>query len=355
MTIDTIQIDVQPVEKSKLEDADLANLPFGKVFSDHMLVAEYKEGQWASCKIVPYTNLNLSPALCTLHYGQTIFEGLKAYKNDKGEALVFRPYDNYQRMLKSAERMCMPAVPEEIFIGGIRQLLTLDHGWIPTHQGASLYIRPFMFGADEFIGIRPSDTYKFIIFTCPVGAYYTEPVNVKIETEYTRAFPGGIGSAKTAGNYAASLYPARINQEKGYHQLIWTDGIEHKYIEEAGTMNIMFRKGNQIFTPNPSDTILNGITRRSVVQLAKDWGYDVQERPVEVQEVIDLLKKNELDEAFGAGTAATIAHIIRIHHKGVDYELPPVSQRTFSNKVLKTLDDIKYGRIADPHGWIMHI
>jgi branched-chain amino acid aminotransferase len=347
-----MNIEIQTTAKSRLPEVDFDNLRFGHVFSDHMLVADYADGEWKSCKIVPFAPLTFSPAMATLHYGQSIFEGLKAYKSEQGEILVFRPYDNYKRMLRSAERMCMPPIPEEIFINGLRELLKLDKDWIPQREGYSLYIRPFMFATDEFIGVRPSNTYKFIIFTCPVSKYYSEPVKVKIETHYTRAVAGGTGYAKAAGNYAASLYPARLAQQQGYHQLIWTDGKTHEYIEEAGTMNIMFRKDNRIITAPLSDSILAGITRDSVLTLAREWGYEVEERPVPVKEIIGYLEEGSLSAAFGVGTAATIAHIVTIGYEGKDYQLPPLEGRVFANRVLKTLDDIKYGRVEDTHGWI---
>ncbi|NIK74514.1 branched-chain amino acid aminotransferase [Thermonema lapsum] len=347
-----MNIEIQTTAKSRLPEVDFDNLRFGHVFSDHMLVADYADGEWKSCKIVPFAPLTFSPAMATLHYGQSIFEGLKAYKSEQGEILVFRPYDNYKRMLRSAERMCMPPIPEEIFMEGLRELLKLDKDWIPQREGYSLYIRPFMFATDEFIGVRPSNTYKFIIFTCPVSKYYIEPVKVKIETHYTRAVAGGTGYAKAAGNYAASLYPARLAQQQGYHQLIWTDGKTHEYIEEAGTMNIMFRKDNRIITAPLSDSILAGITRDSVLTLAREWGYEVEERPVPVKEIIGYLEEGSLSAAFGVGTAATIAHIVTIGYEGKDYQLPPLEGRVFANRVLKTLDDIKYGRVEDTHGWI---
>lgn len=349
---DVTSIDIQPTAHSRIHQVDFDNLPFGHVFSDHMLVADYKEGRWVSCKIIPFAPLTISPATSVLHYAQSIFEGLKAYKNEKGEILVFRPQDNYRRMLRSAERMCMPSIPEEIFMEGMKELLLLDKAWIPQQKGASLYIRPFMFATDEFIGVRPSSSYKFIIFTCPVRQYYSEPVRVRIETHYTRAVPGGTGYAKAAGNYAAALYPAKLAQQAGYHQLIWTDGKTHEYIEESGTMNIMFRQGDRIITAPLGDSILAGITRDSVLTLARSWGYQVEERPVPVKEIITYLEEGKLDEAFGVGTAATIAHIALIGYKDKDYALPSIEKRTFSNRVLNTLDDIKYGRIADPYGWI---
>jgi branched-chain amino acid aminotransferase len=350
--IETMQIEISAIEESKISSVDFDNLKFGKEFADHMFTADYRDGQWQNLKIVPYQALEFSPAMSALHYGQSIFEGLKAYKNAEGQVLMFRPEDNLKRLNLSAERMCMPELPEEIFMSGLSQLLALDKNWVPNKPGASLYIRPFMFATDEYVGIRPSDTYKFVIFTCPVGAYYAEPVRVRIEREFSRSFPGGTGSAKTAGNYAAALYPAKRAQNLGYHQLVWTDAREHKYIEESGTMNIMFLINDTLVTPTTGDTILKGITRMSVLELARKWGVKVEERKVAVDEVVQALKDGTLKEAFGTGTAATIAHIDIINCDGVDYKLPAIEQRKFSPKVLETLDAIKTGQLPDDFGWI---
>lgn len=353
--IETFLIEVENTTHSRISEVDFDNLGFGKIFSDHMLLADYKDGHWTSCKIMPYQDLPLSPSLAALHYGQSIFEGLKAQYMENGEISIFRPWENHKRMIASAERMCMPAVPEDIFIGGMRQLIELDKKWIPKNKGASLYIRPFMFASEPFLGVRPSNEYKFIIFTCPVGSYYSEPVNLKIETHYSRVAQGGLGAAKTAGNYAASLYPAVQGQKQGYHQLLWTSTETHEFIEEVGTMNIMFRMGNSIITPALGDTILRGITRDSVITLAKEWGYDVQERKVRVAEVVEALKNNLIEDFFGLGTAAVVAHVKNIHHEGVDYTLPPVETREFSNRVLDTFTKLRYGQIEDTHQWLMTI
>lgn len=351
----TLNIEIQKTSKSRHSEIDWENLPFGKVFSDHMFVMDYDGEKWTSMKITPFKNLELSPATSVLHYAQTFFEGMKATKNADGEILLFRPYENAKRFNISADRMCMPDVPEELFMEALKTLLEVDREWIPSKETDSLYIRPFMIAMDPYVGIRPSDTYKFIIFTCPVGAYYSEPVPVKIETHYTRAVDGGTGFAKAGGNYAASLYPAKLGQEKGYRQLIWTDSKEHKYIEESGTMNVMFLIGDTLITPQSSETILAGITRRSVVDIARDWGMKVEERRVSVEEVVNACKNGTLVEAFGAGTAATIAPISIIHFDGVDYTLPPVENREFSNKVLNYLDDYKKGRVEDKFNWIIKI
>ncbi|MBN7815942.1 branched-chain amino acid aminotransferase [Algoriphagus pacificus] len=352
----SLAIPVQTTTSSRLSQTDFSNLVFGKTISDHMFVADYKNGEWTDLRIEPYAPLVLSPANATLHYGQSIFEGLKAYRNDQDEVLVFRADANWARMNESAERMCMPFLPKEIFMEGLVQLVELDKGWVPSAKGSSLYIRPFMFAMDNYIGVKPSDTYRFIIFTCPVGNYYSKPVSVKVETEFTRATEGGTGAAKTAGNYAASLYPALKAQKAGYDQLLWTDGKSHSKIEESGTMNVMFKiNGTLITAPINSGTILKGITRNSVLQLAKDWGHPVEERFLTVGELEKALVDGTLEEAFGTGTAATIAHIERINVNGKDFILPSKNADAFSNKVLAELDGIKYGTITDPHNWIIKI
>lgn len=347
---------VQKIVKSKLSATDFSNLVFGQTISDHMFVADFKNGEWSDLRIEPYAPLSLNPANATLHYGQSIFEGMKAYRTPEGKISVFRASSNWKRLNESAVRMCMPELPEEVFMEGLIQLLELDRGWVPTAKGASLYVRPFLFATDDYIGVKPSETYKFIIFTCPVGTYYSKPVSVKVETHFTRAIAGGTGAAKTAGNYAASLYPARQAQKAGYDQLLWTDGKNHSNIEESGTMNIMFKIAGKIITaPTNTGTILKGITRDSVIQLAKDWEVPLEERFLTVEELEKSLQQGTLEEAFGTGTAATIAHVERININGIDYSLPKKDDTAFSNKVLKTLDGIKYGLIEDPHQWIIKL
>ncbi len=352
----SLAIPVTKTTKSRLPETDFSNLVFGKVISDHMFVADYKNGEWTDARIEPYAPLVLNPANAALHYGQSIFEGLKAYKNEQGEILVFRADANARRMNESAARMCMPAIPQELFLEGLRQLIDLDREWVPSAKGSSLYIRPYMFATDDYIGVKPSDTYKFIIFTCPVGSYYSKPVSVKVETEFTRATEGGTGAAKTAGNYAASLYPALQAQKAGYDQLLWTDGKSHSKIEESGTMNVMFKISGKIITaPVNTGTILKGITRDSVIQLAKDWNEPLEERFLTVSELQESLENGTLEEAFGVGTAATIAHIFKINVNGKDYILPEKSEKAFSNRILAELDGIKFGTVQDPHQWIIKI
>lgn len=351
MIATTNKIEVRKVGKSRISEVDWKDLGFGKVFSDHMCIVEFKDGQWQTPVIKPYGKLEFSPAISALHYGQAIFEGLKAYKNKSGEVYIFRPDKNAARLNKSAERLCMPALPEEIFIECVHQLVALDKDWIPTGEGESLYIRPHMFATDEYVGVRPSGSYYFVVFTCPVGKYYTGEIKVKIEPSYTRAAKGGTGFAKAAGNYAAALFPAKLAQDSGYNQMLWTDAQTHEYFEESGTMNVIFRKGKDIFTPALSDSILDGITRDSVLQMARNWGYNVEERKVSVKEVIEAIKAGELDEAFGAGTAATIAPIRVINYKGEDYSLRPFSEWEFAPKLSAYLDSLKRGNEKDVHGW----
>ncbi len=350
-----LTIPAQCVTESRISQLDINNIEFGKLFSDHMLVVDYKDEAWQNPEILPYGNITMSPATSALHYGQAIFEGMKAYKDANGDILLFRPLDNFRRLNISAERMCMPAITEDIFMQGLEQLLRLDAAWVPPTAGCALYIRPFMFATDDFIGVRPSSKYRFTIFSCPVGAYYGQPLKVAIEPNFVRSAEGGAGYAKAAGNYGAALLPARKMQEKGYHQLIWTDAKEHKYIEESGTMNVMFVIDGKLITPPVSTTILKGITRDSVLTLARDLGYPVEERKVAVDELVEAHKAGTLQEAFGTGTAATIAQIATIHYDNTDMELPAIEGRKISNHLATELDKIKTGQAPDPHNWVYRI
>ena len=350
-----MQITIQKTPKSRLSEVDFDNLAFGRSFADHMLVAEYADGEWKSMQIQPYGPLSYQPAMMSIHYGQAIFEGMKAYRSKQGEVLVFRPEENMKRFNKSAVRMCMPEVPEEIFLGGLKQLIQLDNAWVPEKDGCSLYIRPFMFATDEYVGVSPSTTYKFIIFNCPVGSYYTKPLRVRVETEFIRAAKGGVGFAKNAGNYGGSLYPTVQANKAGYDQIIWTDAATHQYVEEAGTMNLMFIINGALVTAPTGDTILDGVTRKSVIQIAKDWGLEVQERLLSVKELVEGISSGAVTEAFGAGTAAVIAPIQTIGFEGKDYELPARQDSDFSAKVFNEISQIRLGEIADTRGWIYKI
>ena len=356
MLNDTTSINVTLTQQSHINDVDWNNIPFGRVFSDHMLVMDYADGEWKQPEILPFGDLLLNPATSAIHYGQSVFEGMKATKAENGDVFLFRPEMNAKRFRESCERMCMATIPDDIFVELIRKLVDIDRDWISTKEDYSLYIRPFMFATDDFIGVKPSETYKFVIFTCPVGTYYTEPVSVKIEEFYTRAAAGGAGIAKTAGNYGAALYPAKLGQLNGFHQLVWTDAKEHKYIEESGTMNILFVINGVLVTPSEeSDTILRGTTKRAVIEVAKSWGMKVEERQVSVAEVISGIKDGSISEVFGAGTAATIAHIVKVGFRDEILELSPVEERPFANKVKKYLDDLKAGKIEDTNGWCLKV
>lgn len=352
---DTMQIDVKKVKRSRLNEIDQKNLGFGKFYSDHMFVSEYDGKQWKNARIVPYGNFEVSPALSALHYGQSIFEGMKAYRFANGDIYMFRPLDNFKRFNVSAERMAMASVPEEVFMEGLCSLVRLDKDWVPSGDGCSLYIRPLLFATEEHIGVKISDTYSFIVMTSPVGAYYSQPLKVMVETKFTRAVPGGVGFAKTAGNYGRSHYPTKLAKEKGYDQVIWTDGYEHKYLEESGTMNVICVIDDTLVTPGLHDTILKGVTRDSVLTIARDMKMKVEERRISVDELVDSHKKGKLQEIFGVGTAATIAPVSLFGYNGKDYELPPVNDKTFGSKIKKELESIRRGKTADRHGWMYKV
>lgn len=349
---ETLDIKITKTNNSRLAQTDFNDLTFGRTFADHMFVADYADGEWKNFQILPYAEIGLSPAISALHYGQAFFEGLKAYKHADGKVSVFRPDKNAERFNKSAERLCMPELPEDIFIQSIAALVDLDRDWIPSKANHSLYIRPFMFATDPYLGVTPSLTYKYIVLVGPVGPYFSKVLRVKIETNYTRAAEGGMGYAKAAGNYGGAMLPARKAVEEGFDQLIWTDAKEHKYIEEMGAANVMFVLDGKLITPSTAEnTILKGVTRNTVITLARDWGYPVEERRVSVAEIIEGAKNGKLTDAFGAGTAATIAPVGSISHNGEEYFLSDPKTREFSQKVLQTLDAIRYGNAADPHGW----
>ena len=347
-----MNIKLSKVKSSKISKVDFSDLGFCKYYTDHMFVCEYENNDWKNFRIIPFQDLNLSPACTTLHYGQTIFEGLKAYKNEKDEILIFRPDKNAKRFNSSAERMCMPSFPEKYFINSIEELLKIEKDWIPKGEENSLYIRPLMFAIDPYIGIKPADKYLFIIICGLAGGYYSEPVNVKIETEYTRAVKGGVGYAKTAANYAAALYPAVQAQKEGFHQLIWTDGKEHNFVEESGTMNLFFVIDNKLITPPLGDTVLDGVTRDSIISVCPELDIDIEIRKISVKEIIDALGNGSMTEAFGAGTAATIAPIKTIAFQSKKYNLPKNNKISFSKKILDYLNNLKFGKIDDKFNWV---
>lgn len=356
MAVEEKAFEIERINQSRLTEIDFDNLQFGRVFSDHMFLAEYDDGVWTSAKIMPYGDIAFSPASCVFHYGQAIFEGLKAHKTASGEILLFRPIENWKRLNRSAYRMCMPDVPEELFIEGIRQLVDLDKDWIPDGEGKALYIRPFLIADDAFLGVKPSAKYKFMIITSPTSNYYSGAVDVKVETKYSRACLGGIGAAKAAANYAASLYPAMQAQKEGYHQLVWTDSETHEYIEESGTMNIMLVINGKLITPSiERDTILPGITRASIIHLAKAWGMEVEERRISVNELKQAILDNTLEEAFGVGTAATIAPFASIGIEGESHSMTDFNNWSFAMRAKSYMENLKRGAQEDEFNWTLKV
>lgn len=351
----TTEIPVQKVSKSKLSEINLENLPFGKYFTDYMLEADYIDGEWKNVVIKPYGPFSISPSMAAIHYGQAIFEGIKAYKDREGNPYIFRPYDNYKRFNISAERMQMPTVPEEIFMDGMKQLVKLEQNWIPMTEDHSLYIRPFMFSSDEMIGVRPSDNYKFMIILSPSGPYYSAPMKIWVEEKYVRAVPGGVGAAKAAGNYGAAMYATAQAKKKGYDQVLWTDPFEHKYVQECGTMNVFFVIGDTAITPDlGEETILAGVTRQSVIELLKEKGLKVEERSLGMDEIIKAYEAGQLREVFGTGTAATISLIKELCYKEVSMKFD-VDSWTVAPSIKQKLNDIREGRIADENSWMVKL
>jgi branched-chain amino acid aminotransferase len=353
--IAALDIQVTKTGKSKLPEIDFNNLPFGKYFTDHMLEVDYADGEWKKVQIKPFQNLSLSPALSAIHYGQSIFEGIKAYKDREGNPFIFRPYDNFRRFNVSAERMMMPAVPEDIFIEGMRRLIDIDRDWIPMKSDYSLYIRPFMFATDDTIGVHASNAYKFMILLSPTGPYYSAPMRIYVEEKYTRAARGGFGFAKAAGNYGGSMLATAVAKQQGYDQVLWTDAVEHKYIQEIGTMNVFFVIGDKVLTPDlEAGTILEGVTRDSAIEVLREEGYTVEETPIHIDDVIRAYQAGELKEVFGTGTAATISMIRELKYE--DYTIRfNTDTWTVAPTVKRVLTDIREGRRADTRGWMFRI
>jgi len=353
--IEAMDISITKIGSSKLQDLNLDNIPFGKYFTDHMLEADYKNGIWQNIQIRPYEPLPLEPSLSALHYGQAIFEGMKAYKDKNGDTFLFRPYDNFHRFNVSAARMNMPEISEEIFIDGLRQLLEIDKNWIPPRHDHSLYIRPLMFATDTALGVRPSDTYKFLIILSPTGPYYAEPMKIAVEEKYTRAAPGGVGFAKNAGNYAGSMLAATSAREDGYDQVLWTDAFEHKWLQEVGMMNVFFVMNGIVVTPSLEDgCILAGVTRSSAVTLLKEMGLVVEERKIHIDELLEAYKRGSLEEAFGTGTAATIAMISELKYKDQVMRFS-LDRWKIAPALKKFITDIRESTRADKYGWMVKV
>ena len=343
-------MDIVKVDKSRIDSVDFENLAFGREFSDHMFECDFVNGKWQSPKIEPFAPISLMPSAKIFHYGQSIFEGMKAYKDKDENIMLFRPEENWKRLNKSAKRLVIPEIPEDIFMDGLKALLELDSDWIPTNEGSSLYIRPFMFATGNGFHASPADAYKFVVCTAPSGAYFGGKVKVLIEEKYARAANGGVGFAKAGGNYAAQFYPTQLAIEKGYNQVIWTDDNTHEYIEEAGAMNIFVRINDTLLTSPTNDRILDGVTRKSILQIAEDNGIKTEVRKISVTEVVEAAKNGNLKEMFGAGTAAVISPIAGFGYKEDDFDLP-VLENPYASQLKKLITDIQTNKTEDPYGW----
>jgi len=344
------EIPVRKASHSHIHEVDFNHLEFGKYVSDHMLVCDYANGEWQTPRITPYANLSLSPSTLALHYGQTVFEGMKAFRMEDGSINIFRIDRHYERFVRSLERMCMAVIPKETFIEGLIKLIELDKSWVPSPP-SSLYIRPFMIATETKFGVKVSEEYRFIIFTGPVPALFAKPIKVKVETEYIRAARGGTGAAKCGGNYGGAFLPTKKAKDEGYDQVLWTDSNENKFIEESGMMNVMFIVNDTLVTPALSDSVLDGITRDSLLTIAQTMGYKTEERKVAVEELKEGITDGSITEIFGAGTAALISPISVVGINGTDYELPAYGANNIMFKLKKKLNDIRYGLAEDMYGW----
>jgi branched-chain amino acid aminotransferase len=348
----TSTIAVERTKKSSINEVDFNNLEFGKHISDHMVVVDFDNGQWGIPVIVPFGDLKMSPAMLSLHYGQAVFEGMKAFKMTDGAINIFRPHKHLERFNRSLDRMCMPQISEELWLSTLQALIETDKNWVPGTEGASLYVRPFMFATESRLGVKVSDKYKFVILTCPVGPYQAKPYRLKVENKYVRTAEGGTGFAKCAGNYGGAFYPTQIAREEGFDQILWTDHKEHQYIDEVGMMNVMFVLNGKLVTPQLTSAILDGVTRDSILTLAKEMPmFNVEERRVSIKEIEEGFVKGTLTEAFGTGTAAVVAPIAVIQINGKDYQIPVAGPTSFQLQVKKKLHNLRMGLEADKYGW----
>ena len=345
---------IKKIDSSRINSVDFENLNFGAVFSDHMFTCDYVDGKWINPEIVPYQPISVSPASRVFHYGQACFEGMKAFKDDNNDVWLFRPNENYNRIIKSSVRLAMPKFPEELFFEGLNTLLKMDAQWIKPGIGNSLYIRPFIFASEGSINATEACEYKFMIICAPASSYYSGDVKVKIEKSFSRAAKGGVGYAKAAGNYAAQFYPTSLAIDEGFQQIIWTDSSTHQYIEEAGTMNLFFRIEDKLLTAPTSDSILDGITRKSLIQIAKDKGIDVEVRPIKVDELIDAANSGTLIEIFGSGTAVVVLPIVGFGFENKKFDLPKV-ENSWASILKNELNGIQYNLIDDPYNWTVKI
>ena len=345
---------IKEIETSRINEVDFTNLEFGAVFTDHMFSCDYINGEWVNPEIIPYQPISVSPASRVFHYGQACFEGMKAYKDINNKIWLFRPDENYKRIIKSSLRLAMPEFPENLFFEGLNNLLKLDSDWIKPGLGNSLYIRPFIFATEASINATEANQYKFMIICAPASSYYSGEVRVKIEKSFSRAAKGGVGYAKAAGNYAAQFYPTTLAKNEGFQQIIWTDSSNHEYIEEAGTMNLFFRIGNKLITAPTSDSILDGVTRKSLIQIAKDQGIEVEVRPIKVEELIGAAKNNTLLEIFGSGTAVVVLPIKGFGYENSKYELIQ-KENSWAIMLKNKLNNIQYNLIEDPYNWTVEV
>ncbi|MEP2671209.1 MAG: branched-chain amino acid aminotransferase [Cyclobacteriaceae bacterium] len=345
------EIAITKVKESQLSKVDFNNLDFGKYVSDHMVVVNYANKAWGKPEIIPYGDLPMSPAMLSIHYGQSIFEGMKAFKMADGNINIFRLKRHHARMNKSLARMCMPEISEALFTETLHTLVELDHAWVPGNEGSSLYIRPVVFASEARLGVKISDLYKLIIMTTPVGPYFSKPYKLKVEDYYVRTAEGGTGFAKCAGNYGGAFYPTQVAKEEGFDQVLWTDHKDHQYIDEVGMMNVMFVIDGKLITPALNTAILDGVTRDSILTLAKEMNFPVEERRIKLSELESGFKDGSITEAFGAGTAAVVAPIqsIRIHN--TDYTIPLPDENSFQSKVKKQLFEIRTGLAEDKYQW----
>ena len=344
-------IKIKKTAKSHISEVDFNDLGFGKIISDHMLVSDYKDGEWNNTRIEPFGEISFAPTMLALHYGQMVFEGMKAFRMKDGNISIFRIKKHYERLVRSMERMCMPSMSYRLFEEGIVNLIKLDADWVPSGEGCSLYIRPFVFASEERFGVKVSSEYKYIIFSGPVGPYYDKPLRVKVENQYVRAARGGTGSAKCAGNYGASFYPTHLARMQGFDQVLWTDGSADHNIEESGTMNVMFVINGVLVTPPLSDSILDGVTRDSFLTLAHELGVQSEQRTVSAMELEAALKNNTLQEAFGTGTAAVSTYIQSIDINGKDYAVTVPGEKGVMSRIKNMLTDIRTGKAPDKYKW----
>ncbi len=348
-------IQITRTEHSRLGTVDFNHLPFGRIFSDHMFIADYENGEWVNPRIEPFGAFQIHPASMVLHYGQAIFEGMKASKTLDGLPALFRPEMHSRRLNASARRMCMPEVPEQLFLDALHAIVGIDADWIPQREDSALYLRPFMIAADEFIGVRASEKYHFIVISCPVGPYYSKPVRLLAETHYVRAVKGGTGEAKAAGNYAGALLPTLEAHQKGFDQVMWLDGVEFKYVQEVGTMNIFFVIDGVIVTPATDGAILKGITRDSILTILREKGYKVEERPLTIDELVAASEKGLLQEAFGAGTAAVVSLVSEVSYNGKVLTIPTPTEGGIAHLVKSEIEGLRSGRIEDTHNWVVPV